>query len=352
MAQRIHRMTCEHPYEKMWDIYVYFENEPTTKPYLHQVYEKRSIEGAQRYAFQNTSKFIYFVKQAREYFATAKQSHILVKPLLIYYGMMSLIKAVVLTMDPTYPGTTSVLRHGITTRKIKKLEYVFHEDEIRVQKEGLVPLFYKLMTGEPEWKHSKFRVKELLSLLPELNESFLRLYGESQIHPLYISDEKERETGRTNFYIVQSPFLPKDNTVLLETMNLFNKGKGSFHLKKGTHPEEYLGFQWEHPDGRHVFDCPDGFENQLFVHDVKGRYYFLSNAEERLLIPELLTHYMLMYNLGMLCRYETELWGEIIFSFSSGDMFMINELLNLSMRKFPNMILNLLFDEVLIFNSF
>ncbi len=58
---------------------------------------------------------------------------------------------------------------------------------------------------------------------------------------------------------------------------------------------------------------------------------------------------MVMFNLGMLCRYETELWGEIIFSFSSEDMYIINEFLNSSVRVFPNLILNEIFQEIFIF---
>jgi hypothetical protein len=351
MAKRIHRLISENPYEKMWDTYVYFESEPTTKSYLEKLYNKRNVAESQRLAFQNTPKFIYFIKQAREYFHAAKQSHILVKPLLVYYGMMSLIKSVVLTMDPTYPSNTSVLRHGITTRKIKKLDYVFHEDEIKIQKEGLVPLVYQLMTKKDSWSQSKYRVKDLLSLIPELHESFYRLYEQTPIEPLFIAGQRDMSTGNTIIYVSEKVLEIKNGDIeeFILWLNKYNQGDGFFEW--GTNRTSGLvQFQWKHPEKVHVFDFPDGFANPLFRQDYKGSYYLYKSQDQNVLLPEVLVQYLLMYNLGMLCRYETELWGEIIFSFSSGDMFMINELLNVTMRKFPNLILNILLDEVLIFN--
>jgi hypothetical protein len=349
MAKRIHRLISENPYEKMWDTYVYFESEPITKSYLEKLYDKRNIVESKRLAFQNTPKFIYFVKQAREYFHTAKESHILVKPLLVYYGMMGLIKSVVLTMDPTYPSNTSVLRHGITTRKIKKLDYVFHEDEIKIQKEGLVPHFHRLITGQTNC--SKYRIKDLLSLIPELHETFFRLYDHTPIEPLFITGHRDSSTGNTVIYISKNilEITNGDNEKLLMWINSQNQGKGYFQWGGGG-VSGLVQLQWKHPEKIHVYDCPDGFANPLFRQDYKGNHFLYKSHDQNVLLPEILVQYLLMYNLGMLCRYETELWGEIIFSFSSGDMFMINELLNVTLRKFPNLIMNLLLDEVLIFN--
>jgi hypothetical protein len=352
MAKRIHHLYSENPYAKMWDTYVYFESEPTTKAFLEDNYEKKGIEDSHKFAFHNTSKFIYFIKQAREYFEAAKKSHILVKPLLVYYGMMSLVKPVVLTMDPHYPSNTGVLRHGVTTRKIKKLDYVFHDDEIRIQKEGLLPHFYSLLLKEKQIPQLKYKVKDLLALVPELHETFFRLYNQIPTEPLYIASEKDHESGNTLIYLSERMLkrLDKSAEELVRWINTYNEGKGRFENGSKRH-RDYIQVQWNHPDKMHVFDCPDGFANALFRQDYKGRHYLYHATSPDLLLPEVIIHFLLMYNLGMLCRYETELWGEIIFSFSSADMFMINELLNISMRKFPNLILNLLLDEILIFNN-
>ena len=138
--KRIHRIPCENPYEKMWNMFIYFESEIHVKELLTDFYYDQFQGEASKYAFQNTHKFIYYIKQGREYYHAASSSNILVKPLLFYYGMVSLLKAVILTMDPMYPSHTKVLQHGITSRKLKKSEYSFSEDEVKVQKDGLFPL--------------------------------------------------------------------------------------------------------------------------------------------------------------------------------------------------------------------
>jgi hypothetical protein len=87
----------------------------------------------------------------------------------------------------------------------------------------------------------------------------------------------------------------------------------------------------------------------LFLYDFSGRPYLRFPHEGGLLVPEISVHYMIMFVLGMLCRYETERWGEMILTFASHDTFLINEFLNVSMRKFPNLILDQLCQERNIF---
>jgi len=54
------------------------------------------------------------------------------------------MKALILSRTPDYPQNTSVLRHGLSTRKRKKSLFRFRDEEVRVQKEGLFPLLLGL----------------------------------------------------------------------------------------------------------------------------------------------------------------------------------------------------------------
>ena len=345
----LHTIYSENPYQKMWDLFVYFESEPKTKEFLHKIYLQIDEKNGSKLAFQNTSKFIYFIKQSREYFLSAEKSNILVKPLLIYYGMMNLMKAVVLTKDPTYPNNTGVLRHGITARKLKKNNYQFHEDEIKIQKEGLLPLFYTLTTQQPVEKieGQKYKIKELLSLLPELLDSYKKSFHEQKIFPI-----KELTISEKGFYkfLISSEVLAHyrgNKNELLSELNTYSSDPKSlfsydrFHLNSDS-----LALIYEKEETDHQFIWID---HPMIKFDFKGDYYFKPIIESRFLLSNLIMYYMVMFNLGMLCRYETELWGEIIFSFSSEDMYIINEFLNISLRTFPNLILNELFQEIYIF---
>ena len=364
----IKHINSERPYQEMWNTFVYFESEPITKEFLEKIYIKNGYEDAFKFAFSNTSKFIYFIKQSKEYFHSAENSNILVKPLLIYYGMMNLIKAIVLTKDPDYPRNSGVLRHGITTRKLKKSNYSFRDDEIKIQKEGLLPHFYSLVTNHPSAKieGNKYQIKELISLLPELQTSYQRIFQQQLLYPIEFSTEnydKKTQTLRIRVPKRVLQFFNQDKKKFCRELNLYNQKKEfTFSLYENT----------DQPNNQHYSSlseeaiCIDYlikqenikelsqyniFQNPMIIQDFKGNYYIKPIIDTKLILPELMIYYMIMFNLGMLCRYETELWGDIIFSFTSEDMYIINEFINISLRKFPNLVLNILFNEILVFDS-
>ncbi len=348
----IHRIACENPHEKLWSMFVYFESEPHVKNLLEQCYHQQEGLDAARCAFQNTHKFIYYIKQGKEYYQAASTSNILVKPLLLYYGMVSLLKAVILTSDPGYPVHTKVLQHGITSRKLKKSDYTFSDDEVKIQKEGLFPM----VAGHLDCSRiigEKFRMKDLLSIIPELRESYEKSYREITLIPLHISKHIDLSSFMTTFYLPEHilDYYHLSYESFIHLLNRYNQGAATFTPHALQAPKGIVRLTWEHPDKIHVTESPSGFENNLFIQDFKGNHSFITKPNPTLFMPEILAHYMLMYILGMLCRYETELWGEIVFSFTSTELFMIQEFMNISQRKFPNMILNLLFHEQFIFET-
>jgi hypothetical protein len=351
MYPMVHTIMCENPTQKMWDNFLYFESEPTTKTFLQQTYEKHGIHKANIHAFQNASKFIYYLKQARQYYLSARQSDILVKPLLLYYGMVSLLKSYILTRDPEYPANTRVLQHGITSRKIKKNYYALAEDEVKVQKEGLLPYLHSFLSKEG--LNEKYKIQTLLSMIPELQAAYQRLYHQTSLIPVSLSSHRNFEQLCTIFYL---PDRVLDDAHLtyegfIHYLNRYNEGTGFFSASPLQAPRGIIRLEWHHPANIHVTENRNGFENRLFVHDYKGNFYYKVKAEKEYNISEIVNHYMIMYVLGMLCRYETERWGEIVFSFMSEDMYMIQEFLTLSARKFPNMVYDLLLNERHIFQA-
>jgi len=349
---KIRYIYSEKPYQKMWDTFVFLESEPAAKEFLSEKYQKTGSDESYKFAFNNATKFIYFIKQAKAYFQAAEKSDNLVKPLLLYYGMMNLMKTVILTLDPTYPSRTGVLRHGVTTRKLKKTDYQFHDDELKIQKEGLLPWFYTLITASPIEKieGNKYKNKELLALLPELSESYKFLYDKQMIYPIEIQKNSNNlelsvDRGVLSFY-------NNDTKIFLQELNGFRLNKlYQYSIKDLSQNTEKLLFTLDSEIPSEESNKAIFFQNPLIIQDFKGNYYIRPYKESRFILPELMIDFMLMYNLGMLCRYETELWGEIIYSFNTKDIYIINEFINSTTRKFPNLILNALFDELIIFKE-
>lgn len=62
------RISTEQPYRKLWDTFVYFENEQTASEFLRGRYADQGMDPVQRHVYQATPKFIFSFKQAREYY--------------------------------------------------------------------------------------------------------------------------------------------------------------------------------------------------------------------------------------------------------------------------------------------
>lgn len=77
---------------------------------------------------------MYFLEHGKLYYHQAINAPMSIQPILLFYGLVHLIKACLLTIDPNYPNSTSVLAHGVSTRKLKKQQYLFFQDEVKIQK--------------------------------------------------------------------------------------------------------------------------------------------------------------------------------------------------------------------------
>lgn len=342
--QKATRIRTQEPYRKMWDTFVYFENEQTVIRFLRERYETLGFPDPQRSAYLATPKLIYGIKQAREYYRAAESCDIMTKPLLLYYGMMSLVRAFIVTRDPDYPTTTSVLKHGLSTRKLKKDSYQFIEDEIRVQKDGVFVVLHTMLGGSPFQERQRVLVKDLLSVIPELSLSYQQVYGLPSVCELEEKTESDDGYWDLPRWILQVKGFTRE-----EFLKLLNHTDSSRTTQAGR-PVFYL--KDEDPPGRlRIFHTSPVKSHPLLIPDSTGKAYLRYPLAEDVLIPEISLHFMVMFVLGMLCRYETEKWGEMILTLFSQDVFIINEFLNLSTRKFPNLILDELFDEQYIFSS-
>ncbi|WP_018131387.1 YaaC family protein [Effusibacillus pohliae] len=342
--QSVTRIRTEEPYRKMWDTFVYFENEQTASRYLRDQYEKSGLPEPQRAAYQATPKLIFGIKQARQYYRAAETCDIMTKPLLLYYGMMSLARALIACRDPDYPTTTSVLKHGLSTRKLKRDSYCFIQDEIRVQKDGLFVVLHEMLGGSRFSERQRVVMKDLLAVLPELIPCYQRLYG----LPCVCEFEQKSDEHHTYWdlprWILQARGYTRE-----EFLNMLNR-MHTDPSSQANRPVFYL--QECDPPGRlHLHHGSPVAHHPLLIGDVTGKMHIRYPLAGDFLLPEISLHFMVMFVLGMLCRYETERWGEMILTFLSQDVYLINEFLNLSMRKFPNLILNELFGEQYIFYS-
>jgi hypothetical protein len=300
-----------------WDFIHYFQSAEYSQKFLKKCYDQIGFTQAETKSYDNCYSFMYYLEQGELYYKQALQSPISLQPILLFYGYIHFIKAVVLTEDPLYPETTQVLAHGVTSRKRKKQHYHFLQDEVKVQKNGLFSHFSTLAFHVKHIIGEKLKMEDLLVQLPELEKVFQILL--------------KRQT--------MIWFNSKNELIIDE--EVLNKFHMSQDLFKHYLNEKLTGtYSWTK---EHTLYVPD-ISEQLPIrwHLSKKRLALPSSRNEANLIPEILIHYAILYNLSMIARYETEWWIELLKNRTNEDYPIIRSFLTVTTQKGPYLLLNLL----------
>ncbi|KRG12869.1 hypothetical protein ACA30_17455 [Virgibacillus soli] len=299
-----------------------FHSATLTRNYLTKRYNQINIEDAAAKAYDNCYSFIYYLEQGEAFYEQAAKTPLSIRPILLYYGLIHLIKACLLSIDPYYPHSTTVLAHGVSTRKRKRKDYQFFADEVKVQKNGLCTYFSERMFHVKHLEGEKFKMGELLELIVELEESFSFLKEKSSMIELPI-----RKGG---LHIIPNQLL------------------NSYHMSE-SRLKEYLSYKckkeirWgENMEGHLTFNKSIGNVPPFRYHIQKDSLWLPSTIQELNLLPDLLIHYLILYNLSMISRYETEWWMELIKTTPNDDYPFIRDFLDITEIKGPFLIDNYL----------
>lgn len=307
-----------------WEHLLSYHSTEIVQRKLEKCYEQLSYNNASGLSYENCYRFVYYLKHGENFFLQAAQSPPAIQPMLLFYGISQLLKACLITIDPEYPSTSSVLAHGVSSRKRKKQQYHFLKDEIKIQRNGLFSHVATKLFQIQSLESEKCSMELLLKQIAEMNEVFL--FHHSKI----------------NFIDVE---LTKDQILITEdTAQLF-------HLSS-QRLAEYLVERFSYSlatemDQHHVFlkgDTPMATFNCMpfSLHLEEGKYYLPTSRDTFSKMPELLVHYLLLYNLSMISRYETEWWYDLLLSVSNDDYPFILRYLEIAKRKIPYLVLDFL----------
>ncbi|WP_374703107.1 YaaC family protein [Neobacillus cucumis] len=286
-------------------------------------YQKRNIDNPEQKSYENGYAFLYYLEHGQIYYDQAENSPLILKPILLFYGLVHLIKACILTIDPSYPETTAVLAHGVSTRKRKKQNYLFFHDEVKFQKNGLFPFMSEKMFHMKQLEGEKIIMEELLQLIPELDDLFFIMEGKRTFAKLseHNNELVIPEFVLDNFHMTESRFKEF----------LSSKFKNSVEFSN-----EELSFKRNK-------DVLSGM-SPLFYNLEEDLFTIPLNKGNFINFPELLVHYLLLYNLSMIARYETEWWSELTKMMPNRDYPFIQSFIEITMKKGPFLIYQFLMD--------
>jgi len=301
--------------KKLDSFYIYLNSEETAQKYLFHSYQKLADVDAEKKSYENCNAFMYYLTHGREFYKNGQKLEPLLQPILFFYGMVHLLKAVLLTKRPDYPESTTMLAHGVSTRKRKKKQYKFINDEVKVQYKGLFPYVMEHLFNKKTMPFSKVTMHRLFSLIPEISPLF-HFHGEKHLvkvgtigtkhlmFPNHLLDDYH--LTKKAFINRLSPYLPD----ILEG----HTSKDLIHL--------YLADPFIKQEG------------PFFIHTDQS-IYFPTDRESFFSISEIMVHYLLLYNLSMVSRYETEWWGDLLVTKPEIDFPLILRFLKITAHKIP-----------------
>ncbi|SDC46809.1 YaaC family protein [Shouchella lonarensis] len=300
-----------------------FESAPYTRAYLAKRYESLSVIDVNKMSYKNCYTFMYQLKHGKLYLSQAHTAPIDIQPMLLFYGLTQLIKACILTVDPFYPTTTAVLAHGVTTRKRKKQDYAFLDDEVKIQHRGLYKHMLNTMFHMKHFPIDKYTMKILLKQLPAMQPLFQSLRSE-------------------DIYFIGKHL--NESTIVFDS-NVLDQ----YHMT-ATRMTNYLHDTGLKNDSLHTYEK----RGDLFLTISTGNFsvekltslrftqthtpVLHRNRADCLLLPELAVYYLVLYNLSMICRYETEWWGERLHTMDSDDIPFIKSFLRQAQERIPQLI--------------
>lgn len=303
-----------------WGSFSLYFSADYSRDFLLKCYRKLQIENAEQKSFENCYPFIYYLEHGKIYYQQAAISPIHIQPILLFYGLVHLVKACILTVSPNYPETTTVLAHGLTTRKRKKQQYSFMDDEVKLQKHGLFPLMAEKLFHMKQLEGEKVKMGDILKFIPELSFHFSKLTGK----PTFLELTKDAD-----LFILSKNILDIYHMTENRFMDYFQSKSVASLSFQGANDHQ-LAFKMD-PNSV-VEPVP------LKYNYVNSHYSFPLNRGDLYMMPELMLHYLLLYNLGMIARYEIDWWSELIKMMPNEDYPFIESFLGATLQKGPYLI--------------
>jgi hypothetical protein len=324
---------------------------------------------------EKASDIAVCINQAEAFYQSAASSALRIKPLLLYYGMLALAKALIIAGDNPYKlsptGTNGKLAttHGLTLKPYRAQDEVVRQgteisNEFCYYQGGLFKQLRQCYARTPIALPSphqpppcRFEVKDLLSLLPDDWEKFCSYFDTDWPNVVRVKDDWY---GARN---IRGVLLggPRQHVIRLDLSS--NSALTQAHCRRAPNATGYLACIEPIFSGAGYSVVPNGKgcliktdpcgcidDNLVVVRDSGGDSYALVSPFP-FNVNDIDVHYVLMYILSNLVRYYPAKWARVAAFSGTDELYLLEGFIETSMVRFPNLILNELscrhFDFVL-----
>lgn len=343
----------ENAEKDLWNHISFFENHHNCKKLLSGEFSsKRKIRYIGNTLDEKASQISMCIRQAKEYYYAYENTSINTSPLLLFYGMLSLSKALIIANnEDTFLDSSELMAHGISS-KIKNQESLTNQN-LKVKEKGTFVSLAKTISNVVFVNNTIINFKDLLSIKPEISEIYELYFNEpSHVIRLIGMDVKSVEPFDVELY----PYETNLEIIYQKISNL----KNDFDVKEFSY-KHYKGIFGTEPEKKHIFqsknmDKPsEEYSYEKIQHGgqylVDGIKYCNEGTSLKIYIDPSISDYLIIYILSDYVRYKQVDWNSIISGGDTGILGLINIYLSSCKRRFPNLILNELYGEKFIFGT-
>lgn len=290
------------------------------------------------------------IRQARAYFSAAQGSPLLTRPVLAYYGMVSLAKLLLL-LDSKQPRTLreieeverkghglkqhDVLVDGAFSLEASEIEVTGDGSRAPFRPRGMFPLLAEVVLGSEasRWLGKRVSVLQLVRSVPQLATVLEQALGADRG---YLGAEVSHNTSADGSVELQPdldhPSGPKTAEDVLARAPYLNDC-GAIVVATGG----------SRPDQRQV---AIKFPSSATAYEVASREEFAPGAAalppdlHGVRFDSLLASYALMYALSIVARYKPDRWASILDGNGSSLLPVIESFIPVAERWWPNLLLN------------
>lgn len=352
----IERIQTDDKIREVWTHLEFFSTEDYVRNKLSAMHNDLEQNDLETKAFLISS----CIKQAQEYYHAAVSVSMLTKPLLIYYGMYSLAKALIFLFNPMV-SLGSISHHGLIKPRISESTEKLLDAETKLCRRGIFHQLSKhALTNQCVIKCdemfdsttatdvyrtfcSRFAelgearvltLGELLVALPELFEILSEAGIEN--NKLLKVDISLHKNISDNWARILAIYKTENDAITLEFLQ--NKFRAiSSNKEQIREDSQCFVFQRSlYRDYNELIPSP-------LVQAVSGQHFLILSDKP---ISDICVHFAMMFLLSNIVRYKPPLWQKIL---KTTYKSVISKFLTVSESKFPNLILNELQQRPFIF---
>lgn len=310
-----------------------------------KIKSNRKLNSLDEKVLDKKAKEISFsIKQGIEFFKNAEEADISISPLLLYYGILSFSKAIIIANSETINSLDEIKYHGLTTRarndkqdkqKSKKNHWSLLNEFANVNDGVMLELSKLYNVGFK--KGDVIKLKDTITFIPEISDIIEKLNIISS-NVIQCYSEKRQKDNNISFGIYKRDE-NKIEKIIRELRFEYTKAPmhGSEHFVEYTRITKYNSRPF---DLFYQYNSATG-----------GRYFvtktrFLRNGKKlELLIPQIILDYINFFILSEQVRYHQDNWSKILSGKNNAIISVLKMYVNTTKRRFPNFVINELFNE-------